>query len=229
MCIKQFQRPCLDAGEIRLIRICKLCFDPRRSDCMTIVRFAFIRFRQKLLQQSQIAGVMQLHKFCTVFQLIRGDSRELFHIYGMLRFVLQKRNEKPLAFKIIRLLNAVYRAIGRSPAASTVPAEGQIIHPAAEYKALENIYCIFRRSARQLDTVDSRNGIFPDIWAVIPLGFSEKRVVSVLFKNCLKPLCQKLFLRIRHIQKRPQLRQQLVCGLCPRQPAIKDITVINLI
>ena len=45
MGMKQFQRPCLNAGEIRWIRICKLEFEPRRSDRMTIVRFAFIRFR----------------------------------------------------------------------------------------------------------------------------------------------------------------------------------------
>ena len=221
MYIKQFQRPCLDVGEIRLIRICKLCFDPRRSDCMTIVRFAFIRFRQKLLQQSQIAGVMQLHKFCTVFQLIRGDSRELFHIYGMLRFVLQKRNEKPLAFKIIRLLNAVYRAIGRSPAAGTVPAKGQIIHPAAEYKALENIYCIFRRSARQLNTVNGRHGILPDIGAVKSLGFPEKRMITMLFKHSTQPISKLVFVCIRQFQQGFQLGQQLVCGLCLRQSAEK--------
>ena len=37
---------------------------------------------------------MELHKFCPVFQFRGGDSRELFHIYGMLCFVLQKGNEK---------------------------------------------------------------------------------------------------------------------------------------
>ena len=45
MRMKQFQRPCLDIGEIRLIRICKPEFNPCRSYRMTIVRFAFIRFR----------------------------------------------------------------------------------------------------------------------------------------------------------------------------------------
>ena len=102
---------------------------------------------------------MQLHQFCPVFQLRGGDSRKLFHIYGMLGFMLQKRNKKPLAFKIIRLLNAVDCAIGRGPAARTVPAEGQIIHPASEYEAFENVNGVFRRSARQFDLKWCRNAV----------------------------------------------------------------------
>ena len=45
MRMKQFQRPCLDAGEIRLIRIGKLEFELRRSYRMTVICSAFIRFR----------------------------------------------------------------------------------------------------------------------------------------------------------------------------------------
>ena len=45
MCMKQLQCPCLDAGEIRLIRIGKLEFEPRRSYRMTVICSAFIRFR----------------------------------------------------------------------------------------------------------------------------------------------------------------------------------------
>ena len=197
MCMKQFLCPCLDAGEICLIRIGKLAFEPRGSYRMTVIRFAFIRFRQELLQQPQIAGVMELHKLCPVFQLCGGDSRELFHIYGMLRFMLQKGNEKPLAFKIIRLLNAVDRAIGRSPAACPEPAEGQIIHPAAEDKALENVDGIFRRSARQLYAVNGRYGILPDIGAVKSLGFPEKRMIAMLFKHGTQPLRKPVFVCIR--------------------------------
>ena len=195
--MKQFLCPCLDAGEICLIRIGKLAFEPRGSYRMTVIRFAFIRFRQELLQQPQIAGVMELHKLCPVFQLCGGDSRELFHIYGMLRFMLQKGNEKPLAFKIIRLLNAVDRAIGRSPAACPEPAEGQIIHPAAEDKALENVDGIFRRSARQLYAVNGRYGILPDIGAVKSLGFPEKRMIAMLFKHGTQPLRKPVFVCIR--------------------------------
>lgn len=155
--------------------------------------------------------------------------RELFHIYGMLCFVLQKRNEKPLAFKIIGLLNAVDRAIGRSPATRTVSAEGQIIHPTAEYKALENIDRVLRCAVRQLYAVNSRYGILPDIGAVIALGFPEKRMIALRFKHRLKLLSQKCFFCIRHIQEHFQLCQQLVCSLCLRQPTIKGITEINLI
>ena len=102
---------------------------------------------------------MQLHQLRPVFQLRGQDSRELLHICGMLRFVLQKRNEEPLAFKIIGLLDAVDRAIRRSPAPRTELSEGQIVHPAAKYKTLENIDGVFRRSARQFHAVDRWNAI----------------------------------------------------------------------
>ena len=91
---------------------------------------------------------MEFNEFCPVFRLCRGHPRKSLHIHGMLRLVLQKRNKKPLALKIIRLLNAVDRAVGRRPAAGTVPPEGQIVHPAPEYEALENVVRVFRRSVR---------------------------------------------------------------------------------
>ena len=144
---------------------------------------------------------MEFHKFCPVFQLCGGDSRKLFHIYGMLRFVLQKRNEKPLAFKIIGLLNAVDRAIGRSPAACPEPSEGQIIHPTAKYKAPQNIDRVLRRTLRQLYAVNGRYGILLDIGTVIALGFPKKRMIALRFKRRLKLLRQKRLLCIRHIQQ----------------------------
>ena len=42
MRMKQFQRSCLNAGELRLFRICKLEFNPRRSYRVTVTYFAFI-------------------------------------------------------------------------------------------------------------------------------------------------------------------------------------------
>ena len=147
--------------------------------------------------QSQIAGVMELHKFCPVFQLRGGDPRELFHIYGMLCFVLQKGNKKPLAFKIIGLLNTVDRAIGRSPAACPEPSEGQIIHPTAEHKAPQNIDRVLRCTVRQLYAVNGRYGILPDIGTVIALGFPEKRMIAMLRKHSAQPLNKLVFLRVR--------------------------------
>ena len=196
---------------------------------MAVAGSAFIRFRQELLQQPQIAGIVKLHQFCPVFQLCGGDSRELLHIYGVLGFVLQERNQKPLAFKVIRLLNAVDRAVGGSPAARTEPAEGQIIHPAAEHEALENVDGIFRRPVRQLNLIDGGNRFPPDVGAVIALCFPEKRMIALRLKHRLKPLRQKCFLRVGHTQKRFQPRQQLLCGLRLRQAAVKGIPVIDLI
>lgn len=104
-------------GQYTRIRTAELArefaFDPCGSNCMTVARSAFIRFGQELLQQSQIYGVNELHKFCPVFQLRGRDPREVFHVQGMLCFMLQKRNKKSLAFKIIRLFYAVDRAVGR--------------------------------------------------------------------------------------------------------------------
>ena len=102
---------------------------------MAVVGSVFVRFGQKLLQENQIAGIVKLHKLRTVFQLRGGDSREVLHIHGVLRFVLQQRNEEFLALKIIRLLNTVDCSVGRSPAVRAEPAEGQIVHPAPEHKA----------------------------------------------------------------------------------------------
>lgn len=144
VCAKQCLRSRLNAGKLRLVSIREparelareLAFDPCGSNCMTVVRSAFVRFRQELLQQSQIYGVNELHKFCPVFQLRGRDPREVFHVQGMLCFMLQERNKKSLAFKIIRLFYAVDRAVGRSPAACAVPAESQIIHPASKKQSL---------------------------------------------------------------------------------------------
>ena len=172
---------------------------------------------------------MQLHQLCPIFQLRRGDLRESLHVNGVLCFVLQQRNKKPFAFKIICLLDAVDRAVGRSPAARPVPAEGQVIHPASEYEAFEDVDRVFRRSVRQLDAVDGRNRFPPDIRAVIALGSAEKRMIAIRFKHRLKLLRQKLFIRIRHVQKRFQPYQQLTRGLRLRQAAIKDVAKINLI
>ena len=138
---------------------------------MTVVRFALVRFRQELLQQPRVAGEMQLHQLGPVFQLRRGDLRESFSVHGMLRLMLQERDPEPLAFQIIRLLDAVDRAVGRGPAARAVPAEGQIIHPAPEHEALEKIDGIFRRSVRHLHLIDGRDRFAPDIGAVIALRF----------------------------------------------------------
>ena len=130
-------------------------------------------------------------------RILINTSRELFHIYGVLRFMLQKGNEKAFAFEIIRLRNAVDRAIGRSPAACPEPAEGQIIHPAVEDKAIENVDGIFRRSARQLHAVNDRYGILPDTGAGKPLGGSEKRRIITLFKHGTQPLGKQVFVCIR--------------------------------
>lgn len=180
---------------------------------MTVARSAFIRFGQELLQQSQIYGVNELHKFCPVFQLRGRDPREVFHVQGMLCFMLQKRNKKSLAFKIIRLFYAVDRAVGRGPAACPVPAESQIIYPDSKNKAFENIDCVFRRSVRQFDSVNGRNRIPPNIRAVISLCFSEKRMIAVRFKHRFKLFGQTLFICIRHIQECPQLFDQLACRI----------------
>ena len=188
MPVKQFQRPGLNAGKRSLIHTGKFQRNPRGSCRMTVAGSAFVRFRQELLQQTQIAGVMEFHKLCPIFQFRGGDARESFHVCGVLCFVLQKRNKKPLAFEIIRLRDTVNRAVGRGPAAGTVPAEGQIIHPSSKYEALEQVDGIFRRSARQLHAVDGGNRVPPDIWAIISLGFPEKRVVAFRFKHRLKPL-----------------------------------------
>ena len=107
MGVKQLQRPRLNAGQRPLIRIRELAFDSCGGHSVAVAGSAFICFRQELLQQPQIAGIVKLHQFCPVFQLCGGDSRELLHIYGVLGFVLQERNQKPFAFKVIRLLNAV--------------------------------------------------------------------------------------------------------------------------
>lgn len=109
---KQLKCPRPDAWELRLIRVCKLASDPCGSDRMAVASFALIRFRYELLQQRNIAGVMELHELCAVFQLCGSDAREPFHIHGMLRLVLQKRNEEPLAFKVVCLPDAVYGAVG---------------------------------------------------------------------------------------------------------------------
>ena len=101
------------------------------------------------------------------------------HIYGVLRFVLQKRNEKSLAVKIIGLLNAVDCAIGGSPTTRSEAAKGQVIHPASEYKAFENVDCIFRCPVRKFYAVNAGNGILPDIGTIIALGFPEKRVIAI--------------------------------------------------
>ena len=144
---------------------------------------------------------MQLHQLCPVFQRRGQDSRELLHICGMLRFVLQKRNEEPLTFKIIGLLDAVDRAVGRGPAAGPEPSEGQIIHPTAKYKAPQNIDRVLRRTLRQLYAVNGRYGILLDIGTVIALGFPKKRMIALRFKRRLKLLRQKRLLCIRHIQQ----------------------------
>ena len=54
-------------------------------------------------------------------------------------------------------------------------------------------------------------------------------MIAICFKRRLKPLGQKLFVRVRHIQEQSQPCQQLVRGLRLRQAAIKDITEIYLI
>lgn len=82
------------------------------------------------------------------------------------------------------LRNAVDRAVRRSPAACPEPAEGQIIHPASEYKALENVDRVLRCTVRQLYAVNGRYGFLPDIGAVIAPGFPEKRMISIA-KTCL--------------------------------------------
>ena len=56
--------------------------------------------------------------------------------------------------------------------------EGQIVHPASEYEAFKNVDGIFCRFARELDTVDGRNRILPDIRTVISLCFSETLVAA---------------------------------------------------
>ena len=45
MCVKQFQRPCLNAGERRWICPCKFAFDSSRRGRMTVICFAFVCLR----------------------------------------------------------------------------------------------------------------------------------------------------------------------------------------
>lgn len=123
---------------------------------------------------------------------LRTELRALLNLPDTdeVRFVLQERNQKPLACKIIRLPDTVDRAIGRRPAAGPVSPEGEIIHPAPEHKALQNVDRIFCRSVRKLNAVDGRNRIPPDIRAVISLRFSEKSMIALRFKQRLKQLRQ---------------------------------------
>ena len=92
--MKQLQRPRLNAGQRPLIRIRELAFDSCGGHSVAVAGSAFIRFRQELLQQPQIAGIVKLHQFCPVFQLCGGDSRELLHIYGVLGFVTEYAIER---------------------------------------------------------------------------------------------------------------------------------------
>lgn len=228
--IQQLQRPRPDTGEPGLIHIGELPLDSCGSHCVTIVYLAFIRRRQKLPQQAQIVRIMQLHQLCPVFQLCVGDVREPLQIHRVLRLVLQQRNQKTLAFKIVRLLDAADGAVlARSPAACTGLAEAQVVHPASEHEALENIDGIVRRSAGQLHPIGGGDGVLPDIGAVIPLCFSEQRMVALRFKQRLKPLFQRIFIGIRQFQKGPQSRQQLVCRLLLRKSAVEGIPNIHLI
>lgn len=212
-----------------MIRVRKRAPEPRGGHRVAVAGLAFVRLRQELLQQPRIAGVVQLHQLRPVFQLRGGDPGEPLHIHRVLRFVLQQGDEEPLACKIIRLLDAVDGAVGRGPAARAVPAEGQIVHPAAEYEVPEDVDGVCRRSVRQLHLIGGGDRIPPDIGAVVALGLPEKRVTARRFKLRLQPLRQKRLRRIGHVQERPQPCQQSVCGLHLRQAAVKGVAVIDLV
>ena len=67
MCLKQLQRAGPDGGEIRRIRVRKFAPDPRGRGRVAVIRSAFVRFRYELLQQSQIAGVMDSNAVLPVY------------------------------------------------------------------------------------------------------------------------------------------------------------------